>query len=128
MTAWHRWCRATGALILAVAADLSDPVVAQQQSGYTITWSQGRSSVSSSRSQSAAAALNGVELVLPSTEFLESNVRRIVRPDGSIAFEIINPDKPFGSYAENRTREQEVGSGSRFFSTFSGIGYSVFQQ
>ena len=114
------------ALLLRATLARSSVALAQQQTGYTVSWSQGRTAVSRSRSDSASASLNGVELLVPSTEFVEANVRRITRPDGSVAYEILDLNKPFGSYAESRTREQENGNATRLFSTFSGIGYSVF--
>lgn len=107
------------------------PGWAQQQTGYTLSWSQGRSVSSSSRSlsQSAANSLAGVELLQPlqpPNPPFGGNVRRIVRPDGSVAYEILDPDRPFGSYSGSVAREREQQSNTRSFSSFSGIGYSVF--
>lgn len=113
-------------LVLALGLLTAAPAAAQQQTAYTYSWSQGRSVVNSSRQQNAAVSLSGVELVLPSSEFQQQNVRPITRPDGSPAFAIIDINQPFGSYSESRTRVREQGNSSRLITTFSGFGYSVF--
>lgn len=115
-----------GIALIATTQFIGSEGASQQQTGYALSWTQGRTVSSRSQSGSASASLNGVELLLPSTEFVEGNVRRITRPDGSVAYEVVDPNKPFGSYAESRTREQETSGSTRLFSDFSGIGYSVF--
>lgn len=121
---------ACGALTVVLSGPLAH---AQQQTGYVLTSSQGRSVVSGSRSlaQSATLSLDGAELLLPLQLPIPpfgGNVRRIVRPDGSVAFEILDLDRPFGSFSGSVAREREETSGTRSFSNFSSLGYSVFQQ
>lgn len=115
-----------GLAALLLGLPIAAPAAAQQQTAYSYSWSQGRTMVNSSRQQNSAVSQAGVELVLPSSEFQQQNVRPITQPDGPPAYAIIDINQPFGSYRESSTREQEQGSTNRLTITFSGFGYSVF--
>ena len=99
---------------------------AQQQTVISFSNSQGRARVSSAKvlSQSVAAS-NAVDAASDSIQ-LFLNVRPVVRPDGSLAYEIINPDEAFSSYAQDVTRSREQRSSSAVVTNFSSFGYSVF--
>lgn len=103
------------------------PGAAQQQTGFTLSWSQGHTTLSSSRSLAQSVAAGGSELLLPASQgFTSSNVRRITRPDGSSAYEILDLNQPFSSYDESVAREREQRSLTRTDLSFTSIGYSVF--
>lgn len=107
---------------------LSTAARAQQLTIITFNSSSGRSSSSSSTSVSQSAALSGADSPPPEQAFIGQNVRRIVLADGSEAYQIIDINRPFGSYSERVSREREQNVNTRSFSSFTSLGYSVFHQ
>ena len=88
-------------------------------------WSFNRAGGSGSQNRTALTSRSdstGTRVVLLESE----NVMLIVRPDGSTAYQILDPSEKFGSYSEAiRTLESSRAQGLSFFS-LSDWGYSVF--
>lgn len=104
------------------------PGRAQHQTMITISTSSGRSTSSAASSLVQATAINGAEGSSPEAVFIGQNVRRIQLPEGGEAYQILDINRPFGSYSERVSREREQNVNTRSFSSFSSLGYSVFHQ
>lgn len=101
---------------------------AQQQTIITFSSSQGRSNVHSSRVLTQSVAASNPAEGSPDSNSIQlfQNVRPVVRPDGTTAYEIIDINQPFSSYSQTVTREREQSSATRSVNSFSSFGYSVF--
>lgn len=87
-------------------------------------WTFNRASGSGTQNRTAVNSRSdstGVQVLVES-----ENVQLIQRPDGSKAYQILDPSQKFGSYSEAiRTQERSRSQGLSFFS-LSDWGYSVF--
>lgn len=87
-------------------------------------WTFNRASGSGTQNRTAVTSRSdstGLQVLVES-----DNVQLIQRPDGSRAYQILDPSQKFGSFSEAiRTEERSRSQGLSFFS-LSDWGYSVF--
>lgn len=111
-------------LLLLVGGTVGWGEAMAQQIPQVTGWSFSRSSGAGVQNRSAVTARSdstGVQTIVES-----GNVRVVQRPDGSTAYEIIDPSEKFGSVSfSSRTEESSRFQGLNFF-TLSDWGYSVF--
>lgn len=111
-------------LAVSMLAQLGWGVVMAQQVPQVTGWSYSRSSGSGLQNRSAVSARadsTGVQTIVES-----DNVRIVQRPDGSTAYEIIDPTEKFGSVNfASQSEESSRFQGLNLFS-LSDWGYSVF--
>lgn len=118
--AYRVWLLPVAALLLGSA------VRAQQQTVITFSSSQGTARVSGAKALSQSVASSNAVDGSPDSIQLFLNVRPVVRPDGSLAYEIIKPDEAFSSYTQSITRSREQSSNTGNVTSFNSFGYSVF--
>jgi hypothetical protein len=91
-----------------------------QQTGWTITNSSGRGSVTSQTARSRASAAFPEVLVDPGTELL-------IGPDGNYRYRITDPTIKFGSFYQNRTIDESETSSFNAITILNDSSYSVFK-
>lgn len=124
MTGQHRVATAVGMAVLAALVGGWAAPARSQRIPQVTGWTFSRSSGMGMRTRTAVSSRSdssGLEVVVES-----GNVRQIERPDGSTAFEIVDPSQKFGSASQSsRSDERSRSQGLSFF-TLSDWGYSVF--